>query len=137
MEENMHMEQDMRRDDLFSGAEASEIAAENAGGAPQPSALERAAQRIAAVQERRAGAGGWDQLFARYPETRSGQIGADVLAGVRSGMTPTEAYQQVRLRAMQAENTARQSAQRAVGSLAGDGGPQSTDPFLSGFNHKN
>ena len=59
------------------------------------------------------------------------------MAGVRNGMTPTEAYQQVRLRAMQAENTARQSAQRAVGSLAGDGGPQSTDPFLSGFNHKN
>ena len=103
-EQNM---QDMRQNDLFTGDEAREIAEANAPQPPGPSALERAAQRIAAVQ------------------------------GRRSGMTPTEAYQTVRMRQMQADSEARQSAQRAVGSLAGDGGPQNTDAFLAGFNHKN
>ncbi len=133
-EQNM---QDMRQNDLFTGDEAREIAEANAPQPPGASALERAAQRIAAVQGRRSGGTGWDQLFARYPEARSGRIDAEVFAGVRSGMTPTEAYQTVRMRQMQADSEARQSAQRAVGSLAGDGGPQNTDAFLAGFNHKN
>ena len=52
-------------------------------------------------------------------------------------MTPIEAYQAAAMRRMREEGAAKQSAQRSVGSLAGDGGPQSTDAFLSGFNHKN
>lgn len=131
------MEEQMRQNDLFTGEEAGEIAAENAPQPPGPSALERAAQRIASVQGKRSGSAGWDRLFARYPEAREGRLDAAVFDGVRSGMTPTEAYQAAAMRRMREEGAAKQSAQRSVGSLAGDGGPQSTDAFLSGFNHKN
>ena len=87
------MEEQMRQNDLFTGEEAGEIAAENAPQPPGPSALERAAQRIASVQGKRSGSAGWDRLFARYPEAREGRLDAAVFDGVRSGMTPTEAYQ--------------------------------------------
>ncbi len=128
---------EMSREDLFTPEEARDIAAENAPERPEPTALERAARRVCAVQSGRSGDAGWDRLFARYPEARDKALTAEVFAGVRGGLTPTEAYQHMRLAAMQAEQLAQQSARRAVGPLAGEGGPQETDPFLAGLNHKN
>lgn len=132
-------EQDLQQEhsgDLFTAEEAQDIAGQNAA-APTPSALERAVERVRAVQGARSDGAGWDRLFERYPETRGEKLDAEIFEGVRGGLTPTEAYQQSRLRAMQEENRLRQSAARAVGSLAGDGGPQEFDPFLAGLNHKN
>lgn len=133
-------EQDLQQErsgDLFTAQEAQDIAGQNASGAPQPSALERAVERVRAVQGAKSGGAGWDRLFERYPEAGGGKLDAEIFEGVRAGLTPTEAYQQSRLRAMQEQERLRQSAARAVGPLAGEGGPQAFDPFLAGLNHKN
>ncbi len=127
----------MRSTDLFTDSQASDIVAENASrGADASTALSRAVERVCAVQGRRSDTRGWDRLFERYPDARKSGLDAEIFEGVRGGMTPTEAYQTARMRAMSAKAEEEKSALRSVGPLSPEGEAGVSDPFLSGLNQK-
>ena len=79
----------------------------------------------------------WVDLFMRFPELTPDNIPKEVVEGVNSGLSPSEAYLQHQLNAKDIELKRAiketENKTKAVGSVSGEIGTEKADPFIEAF----
>ena len=79
----------------------------------------------------------WTHLLNQYPELDTRSLPAEFFTGIESGETPTEAYQRMKIKDLEAElsfmRLREKNRKSAIGSARGEASEREADRFLEGF----